>query len=180
MRIMNKIGLSMALISFTLQAQAQESLNKHFGIGGQVAQYQNDFGIGLNMTTPYFAHEKMAVRLKANYVWNEHINSSSETTWSPYSNVSIGFVQSVGEINNFLRVYGEGGAIMLFPSSTFSSQSIQFGGYGLFGFEFFFDRHFNYFLEAGGVGTGAKADKVEGKPIYSNGFLINVGVRVQF
>lgn len=113
-------------------------------------------------------------------MWNEHLNSNSETTWSSYSNASLGFVQSVGEIKNFLRVYGEGGAIFLFPSDKFSSKSIQFGGYGLFGFEFFFDQHLNYFLEAGGVGTGAKADKISGKPIYSNGFIINVGVRAQF
>lgn len=122
----------------------------------------------------------MAVRVKGNLMWNEHLNSNSETTWSSYSNASLGFVQSVGEIKNFLRVYGEGGAIFLFPSDKFSSKSIQFGGYGLFGFEFFFDQHLNYFLEAGGVGTGAKADKISGKPIYSNGFIINVGVRAQF
>lgn len=177
---MKKIGISIAVILLALQTHAQERLNKNFGIGGQVGQHQRDFGIGLNMTSPYFAHGKMAVRLRGNLVWNEHLNRDSETTWSSYSNLSIGFVQSVGEINNFVRIYGEGGAIMLFPSSEFSSKSIQVGGYGLFGFEFFFDKHFNYFVEAGGIGTGAKADKIVGKPIYSNGFLINVGVRTQF
>lgn len=176
---MKKTGLSIVIALLALQIQAQ-SLNKNFGIGGQVGQHQNDFGIGLNVTTPYFANKKMAVRLKGNLVWNEHLNSNSETTWSSYSNLSLGFVQSVGEINNFVRIYGEGGAILLFPSSEFSSKSIQFGGYGLFGFEFFFNKHLNYFFEAGGVGTGAKADKIVGNPIYSNGFLINVGVRTQF
>lgn len=177
---MKKIGITIAMIFLTLQMQAQERLNKNFGIGSQVGQHQKDFGIGLNITSPYFANEKMAVRLKGNLIWNEHLNSNSETTWSSYSNFSIGFVQSVGEINNFVRIYGEGGAILLFPSSEFSSKSLQVGGYGLFGFEFFFDKHFNYFFEAGGVGTGAKADKIAENPIYSNGFLINVGIRTQF
>jgi len=177
---MKKIGITITMIMCAFQMQAQEGLNKNFGIGGQVGQFQNDFGIGLNMTSPYFANEKMAVRLKGNLVWNEHLNSNSETEWSSYSNLSLGFVQSVGEINDFVRIYGEGGAIWLFPSSEFSSKSIQFGGYGLFGFEFFFDKHLNYFFEAGGVGTGAKADKIAGSPIYSNGFLINVGIRAQF
>lgn len=177
---MKQLVILITMILLAFQMQAQESLNKNFGIGGQVGQHQRDFGIGLNMTSPYFANEKMAIRLKGNLIWNEHMNSNSETTWSPYSNFSLGFVQSVGEINDFVRIYGEGGAIWLFPSSQFSSKSIQFGGYGLFGFEFFFDKHFNYFLEAGGVGTGAKADKIEGNPIYSNGFLINVGIRAQF
>lgn len=177
---MKKIWFSIAMISLALQIQAQERLNKNFGIGGQVGQHQNDFGIGLHITSPYFVNQKMAVRIKGNLIWNEHLDSSAEKSWSSYSNLSLGFVQSVAEINNFVRLYGEGGAIFLFPSSKFSSESIQMGGYGLFGFEFFIDQHVNYFLEAGGVGTGAKADKVVGKPIYSNGFLINVGVRFQF
>jgi len=177
---MKKIGIGIAMLFLGFQLQAQESINKNFGIGGHVSQYQRDFGIGLTITSPYFANERMAVRLKGNLMWNEHLNNASETTWSPYSNLCLGFVQSVGEINNFLRIYGEGGAILLLPSSEFSSTSAHFGGYGLFGFEFFSDKHLNYFFEAGGVGTGAKADKVSGSPIYSNGFLMNVGVRVQF
>ena len=180
MFMIKTISIAIAAILLALQMQAQESLNKRFGIGGQVGQHQRDFGIGINITSPYFANQKMAVRLKGNLVWNEHLNSNSEATWSPYSNLSLGFVQSVAEINNSIRLYGEGGAIFLFPSGEFSSKSIQFGGYGLFGFEFFIDRHINYFFEAGGVGTGARADKIVGKPIYSNGFLTNVGVRLQF
>ncbi len=176
---MKTIGISLALIVWALQMQAQ-GLNKNFGIGGQVGQHQNDFSIGLNLTSPYFANQKMAVRVKGNLVWNQHLNQNSVTTWTPYSNLSAGVVQSVGEVSDFLRIYGEAGAIWLFPAHEFSSKSIQFGGYGVFGFEFFFDDHLNYFLEAGGVGTGAKADKIEGSPIYSNGFLVNVGVRVQF
>lgn len=168
------------MISLALQIQAQESLNKKFGIGGQVGQHQKDFGIGLHITSPYFANQKMAVRLKGNLIWNEHLDSNAETSWSSYSNLSLGFVQSVAEINNFVRLYGEAGTILLFPSSKFSSESLQLGGYGVFGFEFFIDEHINYFFEAGGVGTGAKADKIVGKPIYSNGFLTNVGVRFQF
>ena len=179
-RHVRKIGLSMIVGLLASQAQAQDGLSNGFGIGGQVGQHQKDFGIGLNLTSPYFAHKKMAVRLRGNVLWNEHPNGDSEATWSSYSNLSLGFVQMVGEMGDFMRVYGEGGAIYLFPSDDFSSRSIVFGGYGLFGFEFFFDEHMNYFIEAGGVGTGARADEIPGKPIYSNGFLINVGVRVQF
>ncbi len=36
------------------------------------------------------------------------------------------------------------------------------------------------YIEIGGVGTGAKSDKVSGKPIYSNGLLISAGARKQF
>lgn len=177
---MKKISLAIGIAIFAIQIQAQTGLNKNFGFGGQVGQHQNDFGIGLNVTSPYFANNKTAIRLKGNLVWNEHPDRNFEATWTSYSNLSLGFVQVVGEIQDFVRVYGESGAIFLFPSTEFSSESIQFGGYGQFGFEFFFDKHMNYFLEAGGVGTGARADKIAGKPIYSNGFVINVGVRTQF
>lgn len=179
-RHMRKLGISMIVGLLLSPVQAQDGLRNGLGIGGQVGQLQKDFGIGLNLTSPYFAHKRTAVRLRGNVLWNEHLNGASETTWSSYSNLSLGFVQSVGELGNFMRVYGEGGAIYLFPSKDFSTRSIVFGGYGLFGFEFFFDEHMNYFIEAGGVGTGARADAIPGKPIYSNGFLINVGVRVQF
>ncbi|MBK7945790.1 MAG: hypothetical protein IPJ85_10975 [Flavobacteriales bacterium] len=132
------------------------------------------------MTSPYFANKSLAVRLKGHLVWNEHPASDAGTIWTPYPTLLIGVVQLVGEMGDFVRVYGEGGAILLFPSTTFSTSSIQVGGYGLFGFEFFFDKHLNYLIEAGGAGTGARADLVAGAPIYSNGFVINVGVRFQF
>ena len=172
--------IAIATTLLPLQGQAQDRLNRNFGIGGQVGQYQRDFGIGLHMTSPYFANGTSAVRLKGNLVWNEHLNSISETTWTSYSNLALGLVRSVGGMNGFIRLYGESGAILLFPSDAFSTEFIQFGGYGLFGTEFLLDEHMSYFLEAGGVGTGARADKVAGVPIYSNGFVINVGVRAQF
>jgi len=104
-------------------------------------------------------------------------NGSIETTWTPYSNISFGLIGVGGEIGNFARLYGEGGFILLLPNNEFSSESNELGGYGLFGFEFYTYEHFNYFIELGATGTGAVADKVAGNPIYSNGFLINVGFR---
>jgi len=82
---MKKIGILIATTLLALQMQAQEGLNKNFGIGGQVGQHQRDFGIGLHITSPYFANQKMAVRLKGNLNWNEHLNIYSETTWTSYS-----------------------------------------------------------------------------------------------
>ncbi|MEO0332135.1 MAG: hypothetical protein AAF223_10680, partial [Bacteroidota bacterium] len=81
---------------------------------------------------------------------------------------------------DFARLYGEGGIILLLPSDTFSAERTELGGYGLFGFEFYLKNNANYFIEIGGVGTGAQADKVPNKPIYSNGLLISTGFRMQF
>jgi len=112
-------------------------------------------------------------------MWHEHIDNL-ETTWSPYSNFTFGMVGVGGTINNSIRLYGEGGVIGILPNSNFSSSDSEFGGYGLFGFEFFFQEAHNYFIELGGVGTGARADQVITEPIYSNGFIINVGYRYTF
>jgi len=168
-----------ALIAFSSYGQ-EKNISKGIGVGFNLTQNQNDFGLGLNVVSPYFAHGKIAFRLKGNLMWNEHLNLDNVTVWSPYSNLSFGIVGVAGEIRDFMRLYGEGGIITLFPSSTFSTEAFVLGGYGLFGFEFFFNNHNNYFIEIGGIGTGAVAEKVSRKPIYSNGLLINVGYRYQF
>lgn len=170
------IGMLVTLSSF---GQKKE-LNNSFGLGGQVTQYQNDFGVGLNMVSPYFAKGILAFRLRGNLMWKEHLNSNGKIDWSPYANLSIGMVSIAGKIGSNIRVYGEGGLMVLLPSNRFSSENFQVGGYGLFGFEFFFHPQNNYFIEIGGVGTGARADKVLEQPIYSNGLLITAGYRYQF
>ena len=70
--------------------------------------------------------------------------------------------------------------ICLLPSKELSNNDFVMGGYGLLGFEFFVSKGFNYYIEIGGAGTGARAEKLINKPIYSNGFLIGIGIRVFF
>ena len=174
------LALALTMISLTSTGQDDQPINSGFGFGGQVVQFQRDFGIGLNLTSPYFANDGMAVRLKANFMFHEHVQNlitTTTTTWTPYQNISLGIVGVGGKIGDYIRLYGEGGAIVLLPSSTFSSTDVEMGGYGVFGFEFFMDRCVNYYIEIGGVGTGAVADKVANEPIYSNGLIINVGFR---
>ena len=112
----------------------------------------------------------------------QYLNSEKETTWSPYGTYQLGVIGVGGMAGGFARFYGEGGVVLITPSSDFSNSSTEIGGYGLFGFEFFMssdpDVPVSYFIELGGIGSGAKADKVFGSPIYSNGFLISVGFRV--
>ncbi|MBC8484439.1 MAG: hypothetical protein H8D45_00140, partial [Bacteroidetes bacterium] len=59
----------------------EEKISNKFGMGFQLNQYQNDFGLGLNMTSPYFAHDKIAVRFRGNFMFNEHVKNN-ETTWT--------------------------------------------------------------------------------------------------
>jgi len=166
-------------ISSALYAQGNFTPNQGIGLGYQLVQYQDDFGFGLNVITPYFADENIAVRLKANLMYNQNVLDGI-STWLPYSNVSLGLIGVAGKAGEKIRLYGEGGIIGLMPPKQFSSESFTFGGYGLFGFEFFFGEMGNYFIEIGGMGIGATADKLPTEPIFSNGLTISTGVRFFF
>lgn len=170
------LALMMSIIAFNVHAQ-DSVINNGFGFGAQLNQYQSDFGLGLNLTSPFFANEKIGFRLRGNVMFNEHVQNAT-TTWTPYSNVSLGLIGVSGKIADVIRLYGEGGIIALFPSDEFSSEHYELGGYGLFGFEFFMNKTSNYFIEIGGVGTGAKEDKIATQPIYSNGLLLSAGFRM--
>lgn len=167
-------------ISSGTYSQETKEINSNWGLGFHIKQNQEDFGLGVNLTSPYFAHKKVALRVRANLLFNEHIDNTNTTTWTSYSSMSLGIIGVGGNIGESIRLYGEGGVTLLLPSSEFSSESTVLGGYGLFGFEFFIHKSSNYFIEIGGIGTGASADKIVGNPIYSNGLMINVGYRYVF
>lgn len=142
--------------------------------GVQLNEYQQDFGMGAHLTSPWFANQKIAVRSRNNVLFHEHLQDG-ETTWTPYLNATLGVAGKTGSIGDFIRLYGEGGVVGLFPNKIFSSKAFEFGGYGLFGFEFYMNPDANYFIEIGAVGTGAKANRISGSPIYSNGLTISTG-----
>ena len=168
------------VLCFSQAALAQDSEISHqFGLGLQVTQHQNDFGVGLHATSPYFWNHAVAVRLRGNLMFYQHPQGGL-STWTPYYNLSLGIIGASLYAGEHIRVYGEGGAIVLFPSPVFSSQSMHFGGYGLFGVEFYVAKRANLFMEIGGMGSSATADLINSKPIYSNGMIINAGYRVQF
>lgn len=164
-------------LTFNHSLHSQAKPSSKMSIGFNLGQYQRDFGLGVNITSPYFLKDNLAVRFRANFMFNEH-EFNNEITWTPYTNFTLGLIGVGGTISDFARLYGEGGIILIIPSSDFSSSSSELGGYGLFGFEFFMNPHVNYYIELGGVGSGARADKVPLNPIYSNGFLIQTGFRV--
>ncbi|MEL6864464.1 MAG: hypothetical protein AAFP19_08600 [Bacteroidota bacterium] len=156
----------------------QEFPANGLALGFQLNEYQQDFGIGLHLISPAFLKDKVAVKARANLQFHQHLDEE-ESTWTPYANFSLGLVAGRAMLGPFIQVYGEGGGILLIPSDDFSSESTVFGGYGLFGFSFFLHPKAAYFIELGGVGTGARADQIAGQAIYSNGFLLSVGYRVQ-
>lgn len=175
------ISLLIAL-GIAVAAKAQENPDKghNMSLGFQLNSIQQDFGLGVQTTSPYFLHKKMAIRLHGNYMYLQH-QSNEETIWSPYTHMQLGVVSSTAIASGYIRLYGEGGVGLLLPNSQFSQTKQHVTGYGVFGFEFFFApisyAPGSYFFEAGGIGSGAVADKVPRKPIYSNGFMLRTGLR---
>ena len=152
-------------------------------LGFQLHEVQNDFGLGAVITSPTFLYDRVAVRLRGCMSFLQHTEAATNhttTTWTPYFWGSASLVGFSSEIAERIRLYGEGGIVMLFPSEEFSNGESVLGGMGLFGFEFFIWKGLSYTIELGGMGVGAKADKIPGAPIYSNGFAIMTGFRGTF
>ncbi len=167
----------------TLKSQEENTDNESkrgSEIGFHLSQYQDDFGFGLDYTSPFLLKKKyLAFTFRTNRMYFEHIDNL-ETVWTPYYSLQLGVIGSKTEVTKNVILYGEGGLIAVIPNSKFSTSDIHIGGYGLFGFQFNFDNHNAYFIELGGIGIDARADKLPLEPIYSNGFLINVGYKVIF
>jgi hypothetical protein len=152
---------------------AAQTIPNKFEIGFSLSQYQKDFGIGLHVVSPYFIRKTVAIKAGTNIQWFEDFKTT-------YQNIQLGIRGRSFMVTHNISMYGEGGPFIILPNSDFSSQSLVLGGYGLFGFEFKIVPRFAYFIELGAVGTGAIADKLESKPVYSNGFLTNVGLKIGF
>jgi len=176
-------GLSMVVFS---QPADEASLQVNYPftrlqLGFQLNQIQHDFGMGINVTSPRFFHRHVAIRLGANVQWLQYIAPASlETNWKTYGVYKLGVNGISGFITKSIMVYGEGGLVMMAPNKKFSDKSLISGGYGLFGFEFIINKHFSYFIELGGMGTGAIAEKSLYKTVYANGFTTSVGIRKSF
>jgi hypothetical protein len=175
------ILLFFVLPMMTVDMSAQSTINKlnRSSIGYNLIQIQNDFGLGLDFVSPYFMNKNIALKIGFNVQWLEHTSKMIATTteWTPYCNIRTGIRCKQFIFDNKMGVYGEGGIISLLPNKKFSNEKICIGGYGLFGFEFNPSFRSGLFIEFGGVGTGATANKIVFKPIYSNGFMTNVGFR---
>jgi hypothetical protein len=134
---MYKKLLFFAILAFFTQIinaqEKTENNSNNIEIGFNVSQFQSDFGTGFHLISPYFLNSKVAVRAGFNFQWLEYFDGE-ETTWTPYQNFQIGLRSRNEIVENKIYIYGEGGLIGILPNSDFSSESLELGGYGLFGF----------------------------------------------
>ena len=175
---MKSIALFCFLLLGTFCSQAQTN---NFSLGFQISELAGDFRLGINVTSPFFAGNAVALRFRGNGYLYEYEESFGIHSVTCYSHFNLGFVLVPYSVENKLRLYYELGLTrtsgLLIQEET---QKSFVGLYGLVGFEFLFRNEGAFFIEMGGHGNGAIAEEIEGEPFYSSGFYINVGSRIYF
>lgn len=172
------ILLTFSILLLVTSLQAQDRDFKRVSFGFQINNVHGDFGLGLQALSPEFYN--LRVSLRGNLNWLNHQNDAQQETWTEYGMIQLGF-QYHHMITNRIKLYTEGGMVGLIPNAAFSTDVFKVGGYGVFGFEFLFTegegRDWAYFLELGGTGTGARANRTLANQFYATGFLVSVGFR---
>jgi hypothetical protein len=156
----------------------------NFSLSCEIGRLDNDFYIGGTLTSSYFLFDAVAVKAGGGLVFRPGVlDGHASEEWYLYALGKLGLI-GANLINEYIRTYGEGGILLVFPNEEFSSEIFQFGGYGLWGFEFFMngitESWVSYYIELGGIGTGAIADKMAADPLYLNGFFMQVGLKIYF
>lgn len=168
--------IAFALWAVPTKSNAQEEKNP-FSIGFKTLQIQNDFGLGVDLVSPYFLKKKMALKLGYQLQWLEHLKGN-QVTWTSYSTWQFGIKSRRPVWEQKLFVTAEGGAMFILPSDQFSTQDSDLGIYGLLGIDWITTDHLILFMEFGAGGSKSRANKVDQSPIYTNGFISQVGFRI--
>ncbi len=137
---------------------------KSVSIGYEIGEIGNDLTIGGRLTSPFLFGGYAAARIAGDVAWNK-------TDWSTYGFFRAGLIGSSGMANDVIRLYGEGGISLLYNAE--GARKVVYGGYGLFGFEFFTGIHnpLSYFIELGTLGTSINR---------LSGFNVRTGFSVYF
>lgn len=152
----------------------------HVAVGYHVNSFDHDFGFGIGLTSPYFFLNTLAIRGSYNFQRFNYIDTTKTYTTADYKNIKFGLLSSAFISNRSIRLYGEGGVAILVCPAAMSATNTSYGGYGLFGFEFFISKGFSYFIELGAIGNKTKAENVPSVPFFSNGFTTSAGLRIYF
>ncbi len=138
--------IRMIIIGALFLAASGVFADNRISAGYEIGEISDDLIMGVRITSPFFFGGHIAARIAGDAAWDK-------TDWSTYGFFRTGLIGSSGVINNFVRLYGEGGISLL--SNAEGSKNPVFGGYGLFGFEFFTGENspVSYFIEMGTLGS---------------------------
>ena len=165
------------------QTGAEPATNVGSAVGMTVQRLQDNFGMSGTWSSRAFFNEKARTTASGGVAWYPNGTSASgDQEWVPFGHSRV-VVESGHRVGGApLRLYGFGGAILIFRSERLSSDVLALAGTGGFGFEFFaptgmVNAPVSYFIEIGGVGSGARAANLSGQPILLNGFVVQSGLR---
>jgi len=165
-------------MAVTLDEDSQDTPSR-FAVGFDVDSYSNNFGGGITLFSPHFFNDHMWIQFTGDIAWVQGVaNGTTLTTWSPYGLFKLGLMAGRFLENTPIRIYGGGGIVLVTLANNVSNSSAV-GGYGVAGVEFLVnrDRSKALFIELGGMGTGAQADKMVNAPLYANGFSVSWGYK---
>lgn len=171
----------MTLVSAPVKAQS-EAKAPGMTVGMQLTEVGQNYGVGLNASSPTFASGVLAVRATATMHYYEIPGTSeAEMVWSRFGQFRLGMVSNSPVCACGVRVYGETGPVAVRPNSAFSNGNWQVGWYGLFGAEFELSRNSLFFFEMGGQGVTSENTGIRlGGASFGNGFIASAGYRIQF
>jgi hypothetical protein len=167
-------------------AQPVETVHEErdgWAVGYTLHRFQDDFGTGGSITTPFFLRHSLRVTLAGGVAWSPNaVTDDGDQDWARYGSARLVLEGGARAEGSPVRLYGFGGPMLLALPSRLSDDEIAIGGLGGFGFEYYFmhenrDGPVSYFTELGGVGVGARADNQPGRPMLANGFFVTVGLR---
>jgi len=154
-----------------------------WAVGYTLHRFQDDFATGGAITSPLFAGHRLRLTLGGGAAWSPHaVTDDGDQDWASYGQLRLVLEGGARAEGSPVRLYGFGGPLLLLLPSRISDERAHVGGIGGFGFEYYFmqaghDGPVSYFTELGGIGTGARADNLPGRPLLANGFSVTVGFR---
>lgn len=148
-------------------------------LGFELVKFQDDFGFGLQMTSPYFFSNTLGLQVSVaqNYFTDYVSPTTGHNRWEHYQTGRVGIVGG-RIVSDLFRLYSYAGALIVRPGNKLSSKDLFLGGYAKFGFEFLSAKSQSLFLEYGLTATNAVAEKISTKPIFVNGHYSAAGIRV--
>lgn len=157
-----KKSLIICYVCLAMSLFSVEANKDTLSLGFKLEEINDNLGINLDIVSPTVLNF-FNVRAGVGYVLEKPDYGST------HIKAILGLRGYGGGVNSFIKLYGEAGALFL------QKESLEFGVYGLFGFEFFTRENYispvSYYIE---LGTNSAADDLY------EGFSTAVGFRYYF
>ena len=150
-----------------------------FGLGDAAG----NMGINLELSSPSFISGIFTIRAESQMDFLSAYKDNPDVAWETFSSHKIGIAAAPGRTKGPIRLYGEFGGLLVLPAESVSGDTMQWGIYGYFGFEFYETPETSpiaYYIECGTNSLFAEADKLPDSPDYYSGFTVRTGLRYYF